>query len=68
MAMTFAIGAVAAFASFPFRPGAAQALNQAPLAWLIGVGGLFGYHALYFLALRLPPPPKPACVIIDGRS
>jgi len=26
------------------------------LAWIIGVGGLFGYHALYFLALRFAPP------------
>ncbi|MDB5484776.1 MAG: EamA family transporter, partial [Tardiphaga sp.] len=56
MAMTFAIGALAAFASFPFRPAACRALIQSPLAWLVGVGGLFGYHALYFLALRLAPP------------
>jgi drug/metabolite transporter (DMT)-like permease len=26
------------------------------LAWVVGVGGLFGYHALYFLALRFAPP------------
>lgn len=56
MAMTFAIGALAALASFPFRAGATRALKQSPLAWLVGVGGLFGYHALYFLALRLAPP------------
>ncbi len=56
MAMTFAIGALAAFASFPLRPGAIRALRQSPIAWAIGVGGLFGYHALYFLALRLAPP------------
>ena len=24
--------------------------------WLLGVGGLFGYHAFYFAALRLAPP------------
>ncbi|MDB5625966.1 MAG: protein of unknown function transrane, partial [Tardiphaga sp.] len=42
--------------SFPFRPAACRALIQSPLAWLVGVGGLFGYHALYFLALRLAPP------------
>jgi len=24
--------------------------------WIVGVGGLFGYHALYFLALRFAPP------------
>ena len=55
-AMTFAIGAVAAFASWTVRPGAFKALRQPPIAWMVGVGGLFGYHALYFLALRLAPP------------
>ena len=29
---------------------------RAFIAWLVGVGGLFGYHALYFSALRLAPP------------
>ena len=24
--------------------------------WLLGIGGLFGYHALYFAALQLAPP------------
>jgi drug/metabolite transporter (DMT)-like permease len=31
-------------------------LRQPPVAWAVGVGGLFGYHALYFLALRFAPP------------
>ncbi|NNK77956.1 MAG: EamA family transporter [Litoreibacter sp.] len=31
-------------------------LSQTPLrVWALGVGGLFGYHALYFSALRLAP-------------
>jgi drug/metabolite transporter (DMT)-like permease len=55
-AMTFAIGALVAFASFLFRPSAFAALKQSPVAWVVGVGGLFGYHALYFLALRFAPP------------
>ena len=55
-AMTFAIGAAVAFASFIWRPAAFYALKQPPLAWIVGVGGLFGYHALYFLALRFAPP------------
>jgi drug/metabolite transporter (DMT)-like permease len=55
-AMTFAIGALAASASWLVRPGALRALRQPPLAWIVGIGGLFGYHALYFLALRLAPP------------
>ena len=53
LAMTFAIGAAASLAA---RPRAIRALRQPPIAWAVGVGGLFGYHALYFLALRLAPP------------
>jgi drug/metabolite transporter (DMT)-like permease len=56
LAMTFAIGAVAASASWIGRPDAIRALKQPPKAWAVGVGGLFGYHALYFVALRLAPP------------
>jgi len=55
-AMTFAIAAAVAFASFLFRPAAFGALKQPLVAWVVGVGGLFGYHALYFLALRYAPP------------
>ena len=55
-AMTFAIGAAVAFISFIWRPTAFGALKQPLVAWVVGVGGLFGYHALYFLALRFAPP------------
>jgi drug/metabolite transporter (DMT)-like permease len=55
-AMTFAIGGLAGCASWLFRPEGVRALRQPPIAWLVGVGGLFGYHALYFIALRLAPP------------
>jgi drug/metabolite transporter (DMT)-like permease len=55
-AMTFAIGALTGFMTWIGRPEAVRALRQRPLAWIIGVGGLFGYHALYFLALRFAPP------------
>jgi drug/metabolite transporter (DMT)-like permease len=55
-AMTFAIGALAGCASWIGRPDAIRALKQSPLTWAVGVGGLFGYHALYFAALRLAPP------------
>jgi drug/metabolite transporter (DMT)-like permease len=55
-AMTFAIGAAVAFASFIWRPQAFGTLKQPMVAWVVGVGGLFGYHALYFLALRFAPP------------
>jgi drug/metabolite transporter (DMT)-like permease len=55
-AMTFAIGALVGALSWIGRPQAISALSQPPLAWIVGVGGLFGYHALYFLALRFAPP------------
>jgi drug/metabolite transporter (DMT)-like permease len=55
-AMTFAIGGLVGLLSFIGRPQALAALRQQPLAWIVGVGGLFGYHALYFLALRFAPP------------
>jgi drug/metabolite transporter (DMT)-like permease len=55
-AMTFAIGGLAGCASWLLRPEGARALRQPPVAWLVGVGGLFGYHALYFIALRNAPP------------
>ena len=31
-------------------------LRQAPSVWALGVGGLFGYHALYFVAQQNAPP------------
>src|SRR5919112_2417114 len=55
-AMTFAVGAMVGFLTWIGRRNATRALRQSPLAWLVGVGGLFGYHALYFLALRFAPP------------
>ena len=61
-AMTFGIGAAVAFASFLRRPAAFGALRQPLIAWLVGVGGLFGYHALYFLALRFAPPAEASLV------
>ena len=55
-AMTFAIGALVGSLTWIRRPDAIRTLRQAQLAWIVGVGGLFGYHALYFLALRFAPP------------
>jgi drug/metabolite transporter (DMT)-like permease len=55
-AMTFAIGALVGSLTWIGRPDAVRALWQPPVAWMVGVGGLFGYHALYFLALRFAPP------------
>src|SRR5882672_8052078 len=55
-AMTFAIGGTLGAAVWLVHGGAKAALRQPPAVWVLGVGGLFGYHALYFIALRLAPP------------
>jgi drug/metabolite transporter (DMT)-like permease len=53
-ALGFAVGGVLGLAVVAAR-GRLGALRQGWLPWLHGVGGLFGYHALYFLALHLAP-------------
>jgi drug/metabolite transporter (DMT)-like permease len=55
-AMTFVLGGGFGAATWLARPGAREALRQPWPVWALGVGGLFGYHALYFAALRLSPP------------
>ena len=51
--LAFLVGTTAALARgrSPWQP-----LRQPPVVWALGVGGLFGYHFFYFLALRLAPP------------
>jgi drug/metabolite transporter (DMT)-like permease len=55
-AMTFAIGGLVGLLTWVGRGDAAMSLRQPLVVWAVGVGGLFGYHALYFLALRFAPP------------
>ena len=55
-AMTFAIGAVTCALRWIGRTEAVKSLRQPLMVWVVGVGGLFGYHALYFLSLRFAPP------------
>ncbi len=54
-AMTFAVGGTLGLAVTVAR-GQLHALRQPPKVWALGIGGLFGFHALYFAALRLAPP------------
>src|SRR5262249_57014182 len=57
VAMTFAIGAAIGIVRARARGvGWAQLVNWPARLWLLGIGGLFGYHALYFAALQLAPP------------
>jgi drug/metabolite transporter (DMT)-like permease len=55
-AMTFLIGGLIGAATWIVRPQGMAALWQRPEVWALGLFGLFGYHALYFMALRLAPP------------
>jgi drug/metabolite transporter (DMT)-like permease len=55
-AMTFLVGGLVGVVSWIVRPQGLRALRQKPVVWALGVGGLFGYHALYFAALRWAPP------------
>jgi drug/metabolite transporter (DMT)-like permease len=55
-AMTFLVGGLVGVVSWIVRPQGLRALRQKPVVWALGIGGLFGYHALYFAALRWAPP------------
>jgi len=54
-ALAFAVGGTLGFGIVAAR-GGLERLRQPPLAWAHGVGGLFGYHALYFAAITWAPP------------
>ncbi|MGK3987123.1 EamA family transporter [Sorangium sp. So ce136] len=57
LASTFAIAALLGLARVARRGGGGLGALRQPLSsWLLGVGGLFGYHALYFYALSAAPP------------
>jgi len=53
-AISFAISAVLGV-MWLARQGQLAELRQPPLVWLHGVGGLFGFHALYFASLARAP-------------
>jgi len=56
VAMSFFVAfALAAAKWLVARENPLKHLRQPPAVWLVGVYGLFGYHALYFTALRSAP-------------
>jgi drug/metabolite transporter (DMT)-like permease len=56
LAMTFAVAtAIGIVASLARGTGPLSHLRQPWTVWATGVGGLFGYHFFYFLALRNAP-------------
>lgn len=54
-AVTFAIGSLPGIILFIMKPRRIAFLKQPPKVWITGIGGLFGYHFLYFTALRNAP-------------
>jgi drug/metabolite transporter (DMT)-like permease len=55
-ALTFAIASLVGLCLMMTTGRPLSALRQSPVAWALGLYGLFGYHALYFAALKLAPP------------
>ncbi len=60
-ALSMGIGALTGVASWVLRPPPQRqqiwaGLHQPSKVWVFGTLGLFGYHALYFTAMRLAPP------------
>ncbi len=54
VALCFAVSAAGGLGYLALQ-GRLREVRQPPLAWLHGVGGLFGFHALYFASLGLAP-------------
>ena len=55
LAMCFSIGGLSGLLILKARGQSFSVMKQPMPVWLLGVGGLFGYHFLYFSALRAAP-------------
>ncbi|GAA4527545.1 EamA family transporter [Chelativorans composti] len=54
-AIAFAIGTAVGILAQIMFPSFRQNTRIPPMAWLVGIAGLFGYHFLYFTALKNAP-------------
>src|SRR5690606_26551345 len=54
-AICFAIGSVPGLVVLALKPARLALLRQPAKVWFVGIAGLFGYHFLYFTALRNAP-------------
>lgn len=54
-AIAFAVGAAPGIVLLIVKPERFSLLRQPPKVWITGIAGLFGYHFLYFTALRNAP-------------
>ena len=61
-AITFALASLLGVAVIVRSGSGFGVLRQPARAWMIGIYGLFGYHALYFTALKLAPPAEAGLV------
>ena len=55
-AICFLIGSLPGLVVLAVRPERLALLKQPAKVWISGIAGLFGYHFLYFTALRNAPP------------
>jgi len=54
-AICFSIGSLPGLIVLAFKPERLALLKQPAKVWIVGIAGLFGYHFLYFTALRNAP-------------
>ena len=54
-AICFAIGSLPGIVVLALKPKRLALLKQPAKVWIVGIAGLFGYHFLYFTALRNAP-------------
>lgn len=54
-AVCFAIGSIPGLVVLTLNPARLALLKQPAKVWITGISGLFGYHFLYFTALRNAP-------------
>ncbi|WP_431320607.1 aromatic amino acid exporter YddG [Rhizobium sp. YTU87027] len=54
-AICFAIGSIPGILVLILNPSRLAFLKQPAKVWIVGIAGLFGYHFLYFTALRNAP-------------
>lgn len=64
LTLTFGIAGLTSFVYLALRGGESLAkLRQRPSAWILGVGGLFGFHFFYFVALGRSPAVEASLIV-----
>jgi drug/metabolite transporter (DMT)-like permease len=61
-AICFAVGGLAGLIWSAATGGLSRLRDVPAAAYLLGIAGLFGYHAFYFTALRLAPPAEASLI------